>query len=392
MSQSPLFRIHRWSCLALAFASAFLGGCATTLPDSLDRSSFHKLLQARSLDAAAVPFPFEVTEEMRTWVHREVPEGGEASARLDRLLQALLSSNERRLEYESHYTATAPEVFTTRRANCMSFTNLFVALAREVGIPVFFLDVEDVEKYEREGDLIVVSGHISAGFGSGPNLRILEFTPNPPNRKRLVRQITDLTAAALHYSNRGGELLRLGKHEEALPWLKVSVALDPTLARGWVNLGVALRRSGDPAAAERAYRRALEEDADSVSGYQNLAALLRLRGQEEEATQLLVLSHKVGTRNPFSYLSLGDVSLSHGRLEEARQFYRKALRLYRGHAEPYAAMGQWALAAGHRLEAQRWLSKAASLDQANERVKVLASRLSGPDKRRAGEPRVLSLR
>src|SRR6185436_399491 len=98
--------------------------------------------------------------------------------------------------------------------------------------------------------------------------------------------------------------------------------------------GVGLRRAGDEAGAEKAYRTALEVEPTAISAYQNLASLLRNHGQDQEAADLLVLSDRLGTRNPFIYLALGDLSLAHGRLEEARRFYRKSIRLYHGSAEP----------------------------------------------------------
>src|SRR4029079_6560860 len=226
------------------------------------------------------------------------------------------------------FTGTAPEAFARRKANCLAFTNLFVGLGRELGVAVLSLDSADVKRFEKDGDLVVVSGHVSAGFDAGGQLKVLDFSIAPEADYNVVRPISDLTAMALYYSNRGGELLRVGKDEEAVPWLRTAVKLDPELSRGWVNLGVGLRRTGDGVGAEAAYRKALEVDPQALSAYQNLASLLRLRGQQEESEQLMRLPERLGSRNPFNYLNLGDLSMSHGRLEEARRFYKKALRLY----------------------------------------------------------------
>jgi Flp pilus assembly protein TadD len=314
---------------------------------------------------------------MRAWVHEQVPEGAAPEERLERLLASLLDPNRLRVEYEARSTGTAEEVFQSRRANCLAFTSLFVGLAREVGVPVVYLDVDDVEKFEKEGDLVVVSGHVSAGFVSGPTLKILDFSQAPAAEYRRVEPISDLTAIALFHSNRGAEALRTGRNEEALEWLRKAVAIDPGLGRAWINYGVALRRSGDSEGAEAAYRKALEADPNALSAYQNLAALLRFQGQEREAADLLAVSTRLGSRNPFIYLTLGDLSFSHGRMEEARRFYRKAIKLYRGSAEPYAAMGLLSLAQGDTGDAERWLRKAVAIDQENQRVKQLVHRLGG---------------
>jgi Flp pilus assembly protein TadD len=363
--------------LAAAGALLALGsGCAST-PGVLSSAQIARELRSRGLDPATVVIPYELTDEMRLWVHQVVPEQTPLDKRLEVLLNGLLDPGKLKVEYEARYTATAEEVFRTRRANCLAFTSLFVGMAREVGVPAFFLEVDDIEKFEKEGDLVVVSGHVSAAFGSGPDVKILDFSVNAQPNYRRVRQISDMRAIALFHSNRGGELLRTGRHEEALPWLTKAVAIDPDLSSAWINYGVALRRNGNLAGAEKAYRTALEVDPESVSAYQNLAALLRHQGNNQEADDLLAISSRLGSRNPFIYLALGDVSMAHGRIDEARRFYKRALRLYRDSAEPYAAMGLVSLAGGDSNEAQRWLRKAVAIDQENLRVKLLIARLGG---------------
>lgn len=363
----------------LAAAGTFLAlgsGCVST-PGTNNPAQVARELRSHGLNPAEVVIPYELTDEMRRWVHQIVPDETALDKRLEVLLDGLLDSGKLKVQYEARYTATAEEVFRTRRANCLAFTSLFVGMAREIGVPAFFLEVDDIERFEKEGDLVVVSGHVSAGFGGSPKLKILDFSANAQPNYRRVRQISDIRAIALFHSNRGGELLRTGRHEEALPWLTKAVAIDPDLSGAWINYGVALRRNGDPAGAEKAYRTALEVDPEAVSAYQNLAALLRHQGNDQEAEDLLAISSRLGSRNPFIYLALGDVSMAHGRLDEARRFYKRAIRLYRDSAEPYAAMGLASLAGGDAEEAQRWLRKAVAIDQENLRVKLLVARLGG---------------
>jgi Flp pilus assembly protein TadD len=291
----------------------------------------------------------------------------------------MVDSSRLQLRYEAGSTGTAREAFETRRANCLAFTSLFVGLARELGLPVFYLNVEDVERFEKEGDLIVISGHVSAGYDiGGGKVKILDFSPAPRPSYRRVQPVSDLRGVALFYSNRGAESLRAGRSGEAVAWLRQAVAIDPEFAGAWVNLGVALRREGDAAGAEAAYRKALEIDPQTSSAYTNLASMLRTRGRDGEAEALLALATNLDHRNPFSYVALGDLSLAQGRLEEAQRFYRQALRRHRDDAEIYAALGLVALAAGDTGEARKWLRRAEARDRDNERVRLLGGRLAGP--------------
>jgi len=361
----------------LTALSLGLAGCTSTLMNPTAGTEMSRLMRQRGIDPASVVVPFVPTDEMKAWAHAQIPKHHlSQDEKLHLLLDGLVNEKKLGLQYEREFTGTAEEAFARRKANCLAFTNLFVGLGRELGVPVFYLDVGDLQRFEKDGDLVVVSGHVSAGFDYNGQLKVLDFSIAPGADYNIVRPISDMTAIALYYSNRGGEMLRVGRQEEALPWLRTAVALDPELSRAWINLGVALRRTGDDGAAEAAYRKALEVDPAAVSAYQNLASLLRLRGQVQEAEQLLRLTDRIGNRNPFNYLNLGDLSLSHGRLEEARRFYKKALRLYGEHAEPYAAMGLWSVAAGDVGGARKWLRKATAIDGENDRVKLLEARLA----------------
>ncbi len=358
--------------LAVLCAACASTGAAGTKADELTRT-----LRERGVDPAAIITPHAMTDEMRRWTHEHVSGLLPPVERLERLLAVIQDTGGLEVKYESGRTATAEEVFTRRKANCLAFTSLFVGMARELGLDVSYMDIDDVERFSKEGDLVVISGHITAGYDLGPEVKILEFSAVPEEISyRNAHPIPDVTALALFYSNRGGELLRAGHHVEAREWLETAVRIDPELARGWVNFGVALRRAGDLDGAEAAYRKALEVNAATHSAYHNLAAVLRLRGRESEAEDLMTVSGRLGTRNPYSYLTLGDLSLKHGRLDEARRYYRKALRLATRDAETYAAMGLWAMAAGDAHEAARWLRKAQAIDQEHPRTKRLEMSLA----------------
>jgi Flp pilus assembly protein TadD len=370
-------RLGGWRSAALVACALNVVGCASHGLGARLENQLQEQIRARGLEPANVVIPFSATDGMRRWLEAEVPRSTRRETQLNWLLQALLNRTTAPLVYTAGHTGTATDVFASGTANCLGFSQLFVALARELDLPVYLLRVSDLQSFERDGDLIVASAHITAAFGTPDRRRVLDFAQRPVRAYRWVEEISDLTAVALYYSNRGAEELRDGRTSEGLDLLRTAVRLDPELAEAWINLGVAERRTGDLVAAEAAYRRALEVDASTVTGYQNLSALLRLVGREQEAEDLLALVDRSGNRNPFSYLALGDLSLRLGRLEEAGRFYRRAVRLDPRQAESLAALGHWALASGRTREAQRQLKKAQQIDPKNSRVDDLARRLQG---------------
>ena len=350
--------------------------CSATDPQPAEWAGrVEDALEKRGLDDVVVPFRLD--DDMRQWLHEEVPRTAEDRL-VTTLIDRLLSDNGLAMEYSRDINGTAVEVFRGRKANCLSFTFLFVGLARELGVPTYFLQVRDLERYEKEGDLVVLSDHVAVGYGPSHDVRIIDFAAEEGTQYRRIQAISDYTAIALYYSNLGADQLRRGNQGDAIALLEKAVAIDPTLAAAWVNLGVSLRRNGEWGRAEEAYRQALTVDADTVSAYLNLAALLRIRGQEKEALELLELVDRSGNRNPFSYVALGDLSLRQGRLVDAERFYRRALRVNADHAEPYAALGLFALHVGDRRYAHRMLRRAQKLDAEADRVVELRSRLASP--------------
>jgi Flp pilus assembly protein TadD len=355
-----------------------LGGCSAVDPEIIsDRDHLARVLRSRNLDPGQVILPFGMTEEMRRYAHANVLGGLKAEDKLARLRSRLLESDDMKVTYTWGYTGTATEVFEKRQANCLAFTNLFVAMAREIGVPVFFLAVDNVENFRKEGDLVVVTDHVAVGFGdAGDSLQIYDFSDQPEVDRRFVRRISDLTAIALFYSNRGAEALRLGLTEPALDWLSSAVLIDPLLPNAWVNYGVALRRAKRFGEAETAYKKALEIDPRTYSAYNNLASLLRSQHRVAEATGYETTLAKTPNQNPYTYLSLGDISLSSGKVDEAERFYRRAVSLSNESAECLAALGQVAVATGDLRLARKMLKRASEIDGGMPRVRRLAEVLA----------------
>jgi Flp pilus assembly protein TadD len=361
-----------------------LSACAGTTRDPiLSRDlALKQQVRQKGFDPQELTFPFELSEEMRQWVHAEIPRGPQVRSRLRALLDALLDEKDLGglgIQYEAGFTPTATEMYQSRTANCLGFTHAFVGLAREIGIDAYYLDVLNFQTFARAEDLIIESGHITAGHGVPTNRMVLEYSVGPDADYTYVRRVEDLEALALYYSNRGAELLQEGRLPEAVTALRIAVTLDPDLPDAWVNYGVALRRQGEHPAAEEAYRRALEVDSKMLSAYTNLATLLRLQGRRSEADDLALAARRLGDDNPYNYLALGDIALRRGRVREAERFYRQALKLEEERAEPYAALGLLAFEMARDREAQDWLEKARSRNPRSPRVLALARRLNRAD-------------
>jgi Flp pilus assembly protein TadD len=363
--------VRRTALPVLSILLAVALGCAGADTGVRTPTELERQVRGLGLDPGEVVLPFAIDGEMAAWLAAELGDlsGVDDEERLDRIMElVLLPTDEGGLgvAYERRATATAGEVFRTRRANCLAFANLYAGFARAAGIPVRFYQVDEVGGYGREGDFLVTSEHVTVGYpwkGRQDDVLFLTFTVGPEVDFSRARPISDLTAIALYYSNLGTEALRDGT-PGAVELFETAVALDPELAQGWSNLGVARRHAGDLAGAERAYLQSLSLDPRRTSAFHNLAALFALHGdRREELEATLARAEQKGTgRNPLTFVALGDLARSLGHGDTAGRFYRRAHR--RGQAEPevLAALGLWELETGRREAAEKRLRRAREID------------------------------
>jgi len=331
--------------------------------------------RAKELGIHSIPLPNKLSDGMKEWLHNRVSRSAAPSDQLEQLLTAMQSRKGLEIQYEAGFTGTAIEVFVQERANCLSFSHLFVSFARELGLQAYYVSVDRMQRYRRSGDLIVLTGHVAAAWGYGTDRKLIEFNVIDKTDPRLARKIGDSTAHALYHANRGAELLQVGDHDGALKALTMAVILDIHLPDAWVNLGVARRRTDDLRGAEIAYRKAAELDPNYLPAYHNLLMLFDLEGDRDTVDEFFGILDRRSNRNPYIYLELGDLSSDYERFEEAKRFYRRAQRLDRTLAEPHAAMGLLALREGDKQQALEFLDKARDIDSEDDRTQLLARSL-----------------
>lgn len=372
--------------LWLGFVCVLSVSCASTVGGRSPEVSLSQRLAASGVDQESLVDPLELSPEMKTWAHEQVRGGYTEGQKLDLLMAALTDKEGLSVKYERDFTGTAREVFESGEANCLSFTTLFVALAREVEVNAYYLNVLRSSRYAQEGDLVVRWQHVTAGWDRGAERKVLEFGFIPDENYRNAVKLSDTAALAMFYSNRGAEALLAGEPSAARDWLEVAVLIDPSWLHGWLNLGVVRRRMGDFDGAEAAYRTGIELDPNHLQLYANLAALLQTRGREDGVGELLRLLDRRSNRNPFLYRSLGDRALREGQIEDAGRFYRRALRLDAKDADSHAAMGIWELADDNPERARSRLKRAERLDPSSERAAELRTRLQERGELSAASP------
>jgi len=98
-------------------------------PVFISNDEWAAVMEAHDVDPAMFRNPLAVTSEMED-AAREYAGRGDVPGKLDALQDALFDPAAFTYEYDSERTLTAMEAFEGRSGNCVSFVNLFIALAR----------------------------------------------------------------------------------------------------------------------------------------------------------------------------------------------------------------------------------------------------------------------
>jgi tetratricopeptide (TPR) repeat protein len=146
-------------------------------------------------------------------------------------------------------------------------------------------------------------------------------------------------------NNLGARYIVIGKYSEALPFLNKAIEIDPSAVQPYCNLSLAFLGSGDPVAAERAARQAIDNDgSDNRSRYLLGISLVAQRKLTKETTQSL---RRVQDDFPQARIALGMAEAAAGRTAEAKATLTEYLKLN----QPYKREVVQQLLA--RLEAQK---------------------------------------
>ncbi len=269
----------------------------------------------------------ELSPEIERFIDARVPRGMPRTARVRGLMDALFGRDGLDIAYGSNETQTAIETFESRTGNCLSFTILFVALAKHVGLKAHFLEVSEILSWDRRGDVAVSNRHMFAEVETAEGPLQVDFLPGVEKRYRRVRRVGEQRVLAHYYSNLGADALTDDRLDLAMELLAKALEADDTLAAAWVNLGVTQRRRGDPGAAEASYLRSLELNPDEISAASNLAGLYRTTDRDRKARPYMKQVRKHRRRNPFFHLSKGLDAANEGDLRTARRSLKRAVRL-----------------------------------------------------------------
>lgn len=307
--------------------------------------------------------------ELRTRFHAEVLDGHTSQqARLERTIDFMFGAEGLGMTYKETATTTVAQAYATREANCLTFTLLFLALAREGGIDARPQEIEQTLAWHQEDGTLYRSNHVNAiARASGKQYSVdvardAVMSRNPPV------PISEARLLAHYYNNLGIAALERVDLDVARRDLEQAIALDPGYANHWSNAGVVAVRSGDADTAERDYRKALALDPDNTNALFNMAGLANRRGDAKLEAEYRRRLARLQQQDPFHHFLL---AVNHERAGEyalAIQHYRRAIQLYGDEHRFYGALARTYLRVGDTRRAARALARAQALSDGDTRA------------------------
>ena len=267
-----------------------------------------------------------MNDEMRAFVDEHVTSHSD-TRKLQELVEAIFSEDFLNLVYDNTRTKTAAETFESRNGNCLSFTTMFVAMARYAGLRANFQEVFILPTWNRKGETVVLNRHINVAVRLNGGLpHEVDFNPFRDRKEASKRLISDQSALAQFYNNLGAEAFATQDRKLAVRWFEKAVMTDANSSFIWSNMGVAFRYMQDYERAEQAYLQAIRLNKREYTAMTNLSALYRLTDRPKAAERWTKKAEHFRRQNPYYHYGKGIYAFQDGNFKDAAQHFKRAIR------------------------------------------------------------------
>lgn len=272
-----------------------------------------KLLLGREITLAELPQQnlYELTPELIAFAERVTAQKTSALDKALALHKALItpqSKGGQGIKFSASRTELPAATFAHREANCLSFSLLFVALARHLQLDAFINQVDIPPSWSLYGDTSMFFVlHVNAmvkfpsetrGLGAVDyvvvDLALDQYRPSYPQRA-----LSQALIEAQFYSNRGTEALASNKIEEAFLNLRKALAENSQQSYVWNNFAVVYKRAGLLKEAEQAYLAGLNYNPNDLTIMNNLAFLYEDLNDAEKAQHYATRVKEYRNSNPY---------------------------------------------------------------------------------------------
>jgi tetratricopeptide (TPR) repeat protein len=308
--------------------------------------------------------------ELRQRLHDEVlaTSASGQRQRLEQLLHFMLDADALGIAYDEDATNSIAQTYATQRANCLSFTLLFLAIAREAGLEAHGQEITNTLSWRQQEGTIYRNNHVNAGVLVGGRTLTVDTSGDQIITGERPQAISEQRLLAHYYNNLAMEQLARGDIATGLQLMDIALETDSGYAPLWSNIGVLHMRNKDIAAAERSYLNALRLDPEEGGALFNMVSLAHRQGDTRREAEFRRRLSRVQQKDPLHHFMLAIDYERNGDYAKAIAHYRRAIRLYAGEHRFYSALAQVYLKAGEPKRAGKALLRAQALSEGATRA------------------------
>jgi tetratricopeptide (TPR) repeat protein len=187
----------------------------------------------------------------------------------------------------------------------------------------------------------------------------------------------------LVYNNLGNIFLELGKSDEAIPYFRKALRIDPAFVLAHFNLGSALDAQGKFDEAVSHYVEAVRLDPEFAEARTNLAVVFIKRGKIDEAVRQLRQALRAKPELAKAHYNLGVAYRHRGDYREAQKEWERAIEIDPEDAKSLSNLGNIAAYSRSFDQAREYYSRAYEADstyyEAAYNLAVVLERLNEDD-------------
>lgn len=267
-----------------------------------------------------------VTPEMEEFLERYILKYADSNTKLHLLGNATSGNGVLGFEYDDSQTLTAAEAFESRSGNCIGFSNMMVALARQAGLTARYQEIIRRPVWSSRDDTVLLLKHVNVVI-SGRNFDyVMDISNTRVNQMTQRRLVDDTYAKALYLNNLGAEALFRDDLPTAYAYMKAAIKAEPEMTDSWVNMGVVLGRNEQLNDAVRVLQTVLQIDPNQYSAMNNLYEIYVEKGDLLAAKSLQSRVDRYRRANPYYLLSLSDEAVEQKQFEESLSLLERALK------------------------------------------------------------------
>ncbi len=267
-----------------------------------------------------------LSQEMKDLLDRDVLPIRNERRRLDKIVELIFDRSVVGFDYSSLKTYTASETFNKRSGNCLSYTAMFISMARYAGLNAKFQEVSDFSDWSRQRGIVIFSSHMNSVVNIGAKYFEVDFQYRSEKKFWNRKVVSDLRAEAHYFNNIGSEALLKGDLSSAAFFMDKSIKLDSSFSYAWTNLGVLAKQKGEIKKAEDFFLKAIILDRYNHTAKYNLAVIYELKGNINKAEKLRGQIKKVLSRNPYYHFRLGIDEYDRNNFSDSIIHFKKAIK------------------------------------------------------------------